>query len=135
MPTKPRDLPPEGSHPSSMPKGEYVQEGGDYDLAAVNERPLDKELQGLVRAFEGWTPAKRAEARSGVSMDEQYTLIHFAKRCSVLALKEKSTARSEDGLLALAMIDETRIAREMVPGPSVCLRTRSTQQAQTGSAL
>jgi hypothetical protein len=95
--------------PSPMPKGKYDDEGGDYDLTAVNERPLDKELQGLVRAFEGWTPEKRVEARSGISMDEQYTLIHFAKRCSVLALKEKSTARSEDGLLALAMIDETRI--------------------------
>jgi len=42
-------------------------------------------------------------------MHEQYTLIHFAKRCSVLALNERSTARAEDGLLAVAMIDETRI--------------------------
>ena len=95
--------------PSPMPKGEYDQEGGDYDLVAVTERPLDKELHGLVRAFKGWTPEKRAEAQTSISMDEQYTLIHFAKRCSVLALKEKSIARSEDGLLALAMIDETRI--------------------------
>lgn len=95
--------------PSPMPKGEYDREGGDYDLAAVTERALDQELQGLVRAFKRWTPEKRAVARTGITMDEQYTLIHFAKRCSVLALKEKSTARSEDGLLALAMIDETRI--------------------------
>ena len=95
--------------PSPMPTGEYDEERGDYDLLAVSERPLDKELQGLVRAFKGWTPEKRAEARSGISMHEQYTLIHFAKRCSVLALKEKLTARSEDGLLALAMIDERRI--------------------------
>ena len=42
-------------------------------------------------------------------MDEQYTLVHFAKRSSVLALGEKSVARCEDGLLALAMIDESRI--------------------------
>ena len=95
--------------PSPMPKGEYDQESGDDDFAAVAERPLDKELQGLVRAFKGWTPEKRAEARGGISMHEQYTLIHFAKRCSVLALNERSTARAEDGLLAVAMIDETRI--------------------------
>ena len=42
-------------------------------------------------------------------MDEQHTLLHFAKRSSVLALREKSIGRCEDGLLALAMIDETRI--------------------------
>jgi hypothetical protein len=95
--------------PSPMPKGEYDQEGGDYGLAAVTERPLDRELQGLVRAFKDWTPEKRAEARGRISMDEQYTLLHFARRSSVLALKEESIARSEDGLLALAMIDETRI--------------------------
>jgi hypothetical protein len=98
-----------GVGPSPMPKGEYDQEGGEYDLAAVTERPLDKELQGLVRAFKGWTPEMRAQVRARISMDEQYTLIHFAKRSSVLALKEKSIARAEDGLLALAMIDETRI--------------------------
>ena len=95
--------------PSPMPKGEYDQEGGEYDLAAVTELPLDRELQRIVRAFKAWAPEKRAEARGRISMDEQYTLVHFAKRCAVLALNEKSIARAEDGLLALAMIDETRI--------------------------
>jgi hypothetical protein len=95
--------------PSPMPKGEYDPEAGEYGLVAVTECPLDKELQGLVRAFKAWTPEKRSEVQGRISMDEQYTLIHFAKRCSILALKEKSIARSKDGLLALAMIDETRI--------------------------
>ena len=95
--------------PSPMPKGGYDQEGGEYDLAAVAELPLDRELRSLVRAFKAWTPEKGAEARGRISMDEQYTLVHFAKRCVVLALNEKSIARAEDGLLALAMIDETRI--------------------------
>lgn len=97
--------------PSPMPKGDYDKEGGDYDSAAVTELPLDRELQGLVRAFSAWTPEKRAEVRGHISMDEQYTLVHFGKRCAVLALNEKSMARVEDGLLALAMIDETRIDR------------------------
>ena len=64
-----------------------------YGLAAVTERPLDQELQGLVRAFKAWTPEKRTEVQGRISLDEQYTLIHFAKRCSVLALKEQSLAR------------------------------------------
>ena len=95
--------------PSPMPKGDYDQESGDYDLASVTERPLDKDLQALVRAFKTWSPDKRAENRRGISMDEQYTLIHFAKRSSLIALREKSIGRCKDGLLALAMVDETRI--------------------------
>lgn len=95
--------------PSPMPEGGYDQEKGDYDLAAVIERPLDQELRNLARAFEGWPPEKRAENRHRISMEEQYRLIHFAKRSSVLALQERSRERCEDGLLALAMIDETRI--------------------------
>jgi hypothetical protein len=97
------------SGPSPMPAGHYDQEGGDYDLVSVAERPLDRELQRVVRAFKTWAPERRAENRRRISMDEQYSLIQFAKRASVLALQEHSIARCEDGLLALAMIDETRI--------------------------
>jgi hypothetical protein len=95
--------------PSPMPKGDYDQEKGDHDLTSVIEGPLDVELTALVRTFGTWAPEKRAEARRRISMDELYTLVHFAKRSSVLALREKSIARCEDGLLALAMIDEARI--------------------------
>src|SRR3989337_1835661 len=35
--------------PSPMPKGEYDQESGDYDLASVTECPLDQELRSFVR--------------------------------------------------------------------------------------
>lgn len=94
---------------SPMPKSQYDQESGDYDFGSVSERPLDRELQALVRAFQVWSPDKRAEGQRAISMDEQYTLIHFANRSAVLALQESSIARCEDGLLALAMIDETRI--------------------------
>jgi len=121
--------------PSPMPKGEYDQEGGEYDLAAVTELPLDRELQGLLRAFKAWTPETRAEVRVRISMDEQYTLVHFAKRCTVLAPNGKSIARAEDGLLALAMIDETRIDPRDGTWAVGCLRMRSRRRAQTGSVL
>src|SRR5262245_27875261 len=88
--------------PSPMPNGEYDPEGGDYEFASVTEQSLDRELRALIRAFKAWTPDKRAESRHGISIDEQYTLIHFAKLSSVLALQEKSIGRCEDGLLALA---------------------------------
>jgi len=95
--------------PSPMPGGDYDKEAGDFDLAAIVEKPLDKDLQAVVRAFETWPPEKRAEGRRHISMDDQYTLIHFARRSSVFALREKSVERCREGLLALAMIDERRI--------------------------
>jgi hypothetical protein len=95
--------------PSAMPKTVYDQESGDYDFTSVTEGPLDRELRALVRAFKVWPPDKRADNRCRTSIDEQYTLIHFAKRSSVLALQEQSMTRCGDGLLALAMIDETRV--------------------------
>ena len=123
-----------GDGASPMPKGDYDQEKGDHDLTSVVESPLDNELQALVRAFASWSSDKRAQARRRISMDEQYTLVHFAKRSSVLALGEKSAARCEDGLPALAMIDETRIDGAMQRGPSACWPMRWKRREPTGSA-
>jgi hypothetical protein len=92
-----------------MASEKYDPEAGDYDFASVVERPLDREVHARVRTFKTWPPDKRAECRLGISPDEPYTLIHFARRSAILALQEQSVGRCEDGLLALAMIDETRI--------------------------
>jgi hypothetical protein len=95
--------------PSPMPKSQYDPERGDYSLISVAPLPLDLELQKLTRAFKDWSATKRLAVRRAISADEAYTLVHFAKRCAVLALRERSALRCEDGLTALSMLDETRI--------------------------
>jgi hypothetical protein len=95
--------------PSPMPASEYDEERGEYALTSVTELPLDKALQGVVRAFESADAGTRATMQGSISLEEQYTLIQFAKRSAVLAVRTGSVARCGDGLLALAMIDETRI--------------------------
>jgi hypothetical protein len=98
-----------GTGPSPMPKGGYDSKRGDFSLVAVSSQPLDAQLRDLTRQFRSWEPKAREDARSRISMDEHYPLIHFAKRSAVLALNEDSAERCEDGFTALAMIDETRI--------------------------
>jgi hypothetical protein len=95
--------------PSPMPSGAYDAERGESSLISVSVVPFDEELQALVRQFRGWDAEKREAVRRTISMDEQYTLIQFAKRSSVLALSEQSGERCTDGINALALIDETRI--------------------------
>jgi hypothetical protein len=95
--------------PSPLPTEQYDKERGDYSLINVTPLALDTQLSKVVRSFSGWDPGQRDEARRAISMDQQYTLIHFAQRCAVLAIREKAPRRCEDGLIALAMIEETRI--------------------------
>jgi hypothetical protein len=94
---------------SPMPGASYEAERGDFDLVTVVVLPLDRDLQALTQRFRNWTAEQRVNARRAISMDENYTLISFAKRSAVLALSEGSAERCSDGLTALAMIDNTRI--------------------------
>jgi len=94
---------------SPMPKSRYDLESGHFDLVSVRRLPIDDELRALTRQFRKWVPNERDCARQAMSMDEFYTLIHFAKRSAVLALNGGASEACEDGLGALAMIDESRI--------------------------
>lgn len=99
-----------GDHgPSPMPKSEYRQDHGDYNLLSVAALPLDLDLRVVVEGFANLDSEGRNKARASISMNELYTLIHFAKRSAVMSLSEKSPKRCEEGLVALAMIDERRI--------------------------
>ena len=94
---------------SPMPQLRYDDDSGDFNLELVVRRPIDEELRALSNEFRQWDPGKRDDARQNISMDEFYTLIHFAKRSAVLAMNEGSAERCEEGLAALALIDESRI--------------------------
>jgi hypothetical protein len=97
--------------PSPMPAGDYDLERDDYSLVAVEVRPLDRELRRMVEGYRQAAPGTHAELRHRIDTDGCYTLIQFAKRCAALALREPAGSWCEDGLTALAMIDETRVDR------------------------
>jgi len=95
--------------PSPMPADAYEVDRGDHNFISVEPLALDLKLQALVRRFAQGSAVERRGMTAALSLGELYTLLHFAKRCAVLAMKETATAWCEDGLVALAMIDETRI--------------------------
>jgi len=98
-----------GAGASPIPEGGYDHDHGEHSLLVVEPLPIDDALRKLTRDFRCWETEQRLEARRAMSMDDQYTLIHFAKRCAVFALGEDSVEPCADGLTALAMIDEARI--------------------------
>ena len=94
---------------SPMPKVSYDAEAGHLDLVSIERLPIDDELRAFVRQFGEIDQEQRDRLRHLIGMDELYTLIQFAKRSAVLALNEASPEPCEDGLAALAVIDESRI--------------------------
>jgi hypothetical protein len=97
------------STPSPLPDNAYDFERGDYDLVAVSPLELDIDLRAVTNDFLVCGFEQQRELRNSLSFDDLYTLIHFVKRCSVLALNEEAMDWCRAGLVALSMIDETRV--------------------------
>ncbi|HET9515952.1 MAG TPA: hypothetical protein VFO95_18610 [Gemmatimonadales bacterium] len=95
--------------PSPLSGRAYDPERGEFDLSAVVEAPLDVEVENLVRKWRALGADEREAVRRSLSLEDNYTLIHFANRMAVRALNWSSPERCELGLIALAMIDESRI--------------------------
>jgi hypothetical protein len=95
--------------PSPLSGKAYDPERHEFDLSDVVHAPLDIEVEHLVRAWRESGADGRAVLRRSLSLEDNYTLIQFAKRVAVRALNQSSSEPCEHGLLALAMIDESRI--------------------------
>jgi hypothetical protein len=98
-----------GNDPSPLSGRAYDLERHEFDLTAVAPVQLDVEIQALLKAWRGAGAGERDVARRSLSLEDNYTLIQFAKRMAVVALNQPSPAACEHGLMALAMIDECRI--------------------------
>jgi hypothetical protein len=93
--------------PSPMPSGTYSSL--EASLNTVLESPFDVAIHKVVRQYAAADSATRSTMREATSMDELYTLMTFASREAVFAMREKDAAHVDDALAALAMIDSERI--------------------------
>lgn len=93
--------------PSPMPPGTYSS--AEAGLNAVVESPLDDALRKVVRQYAASAGAVRSAMRDATSMDEGYTLLTFASREVVFAMRGKDAVHVDDALSALAMLDLERI--------------------------
>ncbi|HWT04532.1 MAG TPA: hypothetical protein VN224_02145 [Xanthomonadales bacterium] len=99
------------------PDMRYDRWAGDYSLAEPVTRPADAALRAVCRRYATADEKERAKQTAASSMDDFYTLLQFAKRCAVFALRERRLDYVVDGLSAVAMIDPRRIDERDAPSP------------------
>ena len=90
-----------------MPRLRY--DSDDLGLLQPVRHPLDTKLAALSRRFARMSESKRAAMRSAIRMGEFYTLLEFARRAAVFAVRERRAARVVDGLTAVTMIEAERV--------------------------
>ncbi len=98
-----------GYDPSPLKGKAYRPERGDFSLMKLVPSDLDREISELAVTWRASDSVQRERIRRSLTMDDNYTLIQFAKRMAVRALNASPEAHCDDGLSALAMIDESRI--------------------------
>jgi hypothetical protein len=94
---------------SPMPDEEYDFERGEMSLLKPVLHPLDSKLASLCERFATSSDRRRAALRTAISMGEFYTLLEFARRAAVFAIREPQAAWAVNGLRAVTMVEAERV--------------------------
>ena len=92
-----------------MPPGAYVPWLGQLSLYDPEVLPLDLGLRDFVHAYRAFGPDKRESLRGAISLEEAYTLLGFARRSAVFALRSPDESWAADGLAACAAVELERV--------------------------
>ncbi|HJW93449.1 MAG TPA: hypothetical protein VJ901_07505 [Thermoanaerobaculia bacterium] len=87
------------------------------ETSLIDPRPAaaDDELRRVTRAFASASSSARAEMRDDMSMNDFYSLLTFARRASVFAMRSKDAQWITDALNGIAIIDAHRIDASDIP--------------------
>ncbi len=98
-----------GATKSPLPEVAFERREGELGLLNPSPQPFDQVLREwcATLAVEG-SADKCGTLRDAIPMDDFYTLMTFADRSAVFALREEDPTILQDGLTALAMIDAER---------------------------
>jgi hypothetical protein len=91
---------------SPLPEKDYSFK--ERTLLFPEQNELDRELTSVVRKFIKLSAPEREVFRKRVSLTQFYSLLRFAERHAVFALREKSADLLRDGLNAIAVIEMER---------------------------
>jgi hypothetical protein len=95
--------------PSPLPVGRYDHERGELGLFDITRVPLDGQLTVFVRRYRDATRGERAGLRGGIGFDDAYTLLAYARRSAVFAMRTGDATAVAEGLGACAAIPYERI--------------------------
>ncbi len=96
----------------------YDQWRGDLDLYDPVRLPLDDRIRLLCREFASVGEKARSAIRRSLTLNDFYTLLTFAQRSAVFALRTRDPRWLVDGLTAIAIVEIARIDYRDAPGPA-----------------
>lgn len=97
----------DGPEPSPLEDVRYAEDA--VDLWRWVDAPQDVAVSTFVTAYAGLDPAQRAPVRASLAMDDFYTLLTFARRHVLLALRARDGDEVRAALDALAAIELERV--------------------------
>jgi hypothetical protein len=95
--------------PSPLAGVRYDLVLGEGDLFRFVESSRDEAILQCVHYCRGLDPRERAEVRSSLTMDDFYTLLTFARRAALRALRANDSDIVVPGIEAISLIDAERI--------------------------
>ena len=98
-----------GDRLSPLGGAAYDVWAGTMDLYRWVESPVDEVVRGFVRGYEPLPADRRAELRANLTMDDFYTLLAFARRCALAALRAGEPTLIREGVIALTATDAERV--------------------------
>lgn len=98
-----------GGGPSALPEESYDFWKGELNLINPAPTELDAKVRQACHSYAASIAEERIKIRKSISIDQFYTLIAFAKRSAVLAMRDRNPATVTDGLVAIAMIEIERV--------------------------
>jgi hypothetical protein len=94
----------------SYSSGRVIEgEVNGHSLFRVERNEVDEAVRTLVAEFRSGSAEDREALTFRLSMGDLYTLMQFAKRSVVFALRERNPERCVEGMAALAAIDIERV--------------------------
>lgn len=107
--------PLQGEDASPLPNQDYDFWRGETFLVDPAPCDLDDVLREVVRSYAASDPQQRIALRASTTEHQFYTLMMFAMRCAVFAVRQKDVEIARDGLTAVAMFDAERMDFRDIP--------------------
>ena len=95
--------------PSPLAAIEYNADVGDFDLRHMTDSPVDGAVEALVEEFTTVSVEGRDSLRASLTMNDFYTLMMYARRMAVRALRNRSPIPARLAATSLAMIEQRRV--------------------------
>lgn len=96
--------------PSSFPPdAQYDRWYGDVGLSDPIRGPVDNAIADFCRIFAATDSIGKSRIRASTSLNDFYTLLAFAKRSAVFAMRARSEEHILEGVRAISIVDANRI--------------------------